>query len=66
MSTLDDTLKMLEVSRIPRRIIAEETGLGLDWLNKLAQGGIGDPGIRRITRLHDYLMAVPPIHDVLG
>ena len=52
---LQDTLDMLHDTDLPRRIIAAESGLGLEWLHKLAQGRIPDPGIIRIQRLHDYL-----------
>lgn len=56
MKTLyDDTIALLKSTRLSRREIAAGAGLGFDWLNKLAQGHIEDPGIKRIQRLHDFL-----------
>jgi len=41
-------LKTIEISR--------ETGLHPSWLGLLQRGGIPDPGIRKIERLHAYLV----------
>ena len=40
--------------------IASETGLGRDWLSKLAQGDIRDAGAARISTLSDYLESAQP------
>lgn len=34
--------------------VAKETEVGFDWLNKLSQGAIPNPGAERIERLHGY------------
>lgn len=34
--------------------VAEKNDVGFDWLNKLAQGAIENPGSRRIERLYHY------------
>lgn len=51
---LDSTLDMLREHKRYRQI-AEDTGLGYEWLTKLAQGRIPDPGVKRIEALHAYL-----------
>lgn len=37
------------------REVAEATGLGYEWLAKLSQGAIQDPGVNKIERLHKFL-----------
>lgn len=34
---------------------AAETGLDREWMSKLAQGKIDDPGVNKIERLFNYL-----------
>ena len=36
------------------RRVAAEAKVGFDWLNKLAQGAIPNPGSQRIERLFAY------------
>ena len=36
---------------IDRKTIAKKTGLGYEWLNKLAQGKIPDPGVMKIEKV---------------
>lgn len=50
------TLKLLK-KRGGYRDIARATGLGYDWLLKLSAGEIGDPGVNRIERLHNFLIS---------
>jgi len=38
--------------------ISKETGLGIWWIQKFAQGGIKDPSYTRITKLSDYKSAL--------
>jgi hypothetical protein len=57
MTLLDSTLDMLREHKRYRQI-AEDTGLGYEWLTKLAQGRIPDPGVKRIETLHAYLANV--------
>jgi hypothetical protein len=53
----DVVLDLLE--RRPRtmstRKIAEEAGLGKDWIDKLSQGVIENPGALRLRTLYEYL-----------
>lgn len=51
---LSVTLTELRARRGRRPSICRETGLDYDWLTKLAQGRIADPGGRKIQRLADY------------
>ena len=58
MDLLKQTLKLLDAckgTKTSRRVISRETGLDYEWLNKLSQGKIDDPGVKKITRLHRYL-----------
>lgn len=51
---LEITLKALAERRGKWPQICRDTGLDYDWLTKLAQGRIQDPGVKKIQRLHDY------------
>lgn len=53
-SLLDSTVHLLR-ERGRYREVAQATGLGYDWINKLVQGQIRDPGVNKIERLHKYL-----------
>lgn len=57
-SLLDTTVHLLR-ERGRYREVADATGLGYDWINKLVQGQIKDPGVNKIERLHRYLSAAP-------
>lgn len=48
------TLSELRSRRGSWPAICRDTGLDYDWMTKLAQGRISDPGIRKIQRLADY------------
>jgi len=56
---LDETLALLRdrPSDLSYRRIAEETGLGIWWLQMLARtNGTNDPGVKRVETLHRYLV----------
>lgn len=58
MALYEETMELLARAKelgITRTTIAARSGLGFDWLQKLAQGAIGDPGARRTERLRDTL-----------
>jgi hypothetical protein len=58
------TLEELSRRRGHWPFICRATGLDYNWLTKLAQGRIADPGIRKIQRLHDHLLpADEAAHD---
>jgi hypothetical protein len=52
---LSKTLQALSDRKGQWPAICRATGLDYDWLTKLAQGRITDPGVRKIQRLHDHL-----------
>jgi len=45
----------IKLSNHSRKEIADATGLGFDWINKLAQGRIPDPGVNKIEKLLGFL-----------
>ena len=51
---LEQTLDELARRRGQWPAICRATGLDYDWLTKLAQGRIADPGVRKIQRLSDF------------
>jgi hypothetical protein len=55
MTLLEQTIHLVKRDRGNWPITAKETGLGREWLSKLAQGKIPDPGVQKIERLHTYL-----------
>lgn len=52
---LDKTLALLNQDKGNWPTTARETGLNREWLAKLAQGHINDPGVVKIQKLHSYL-----------
>jgi len=55
MDILTETMILLKESKQKRREIASGAGVGFEWLAKLAQERIPDPGIIRVQKLHKYL-----------
>lgn len=41
--------------RIPARVVAERTGLGIQWLAKFRNDKIPDPGVLKVGRLLDFI-----------
>jgi hypothetical protein len=56
---LDDTKRLLEAREDTFKVLAAETGLGFEWLSKLSQGRIPNPGVRKVQCLYDYLSSRP-------
>ena len=52
----ETTIKLLRENRGRFRTISDETGLDYNWLHKLSQGEINDPGVKKIERLNRYLV----------
>ena len=52
---LNETKLLLAKADESRKVIANNSGVGYDWLTKFAQGRIPDPGVTRLQKLHDYL-----------
>lgn len=55
MDLLNDTKLLLATHKEPRLEIAQNAGVKFDWLTKFCHGKIGDPGVKKIQKLHDYL-----------
>lgn len=56
---LTPTLSELQARRGSWPAICRATELDYDWLTKLAQGRIADPGVRKIQRLASYFASTP-------
>lgn len=56
---LTPTLAELASRRGQWPAICRSTGLDYDWLTKLAQGRIADPGVLKIQRLASYFSENP-------
>lgn len=55
-SLLDRTKKLLsDVEGLTLREIANGAGVGHEWVRKIAYGGIDDPGVKRLEKLHAFL-----------
>jgi len=48
-------LRLLRARKLSTRIIALEAGVGHEWLNKLVQGRIADPGVSRLRKVYEYM-----------
>ena len=61
MSLYDETIGLLK--GCPREVslahIARETGLGEAWLSDILRDPDRDPGVKKIQKLHDYLVTLP-------
>jgi hypothetical protein len=53
---LQRTLDLLQNCELSLAEIATKSNLGVEWLKKLKGGSIPDPSVRRIQRLHDFLL----------
>jgi hypothetical protein len=58
---LTETKRLLGACPISLPRIAEESGLGYEWLKKLRAGDIENPGVLSVQELHDFLAANYPI-----
>ena len=52
---LEATKMRLAAQKLPLREVAAGSGVGYEWLAKFSQGRIGDPGVRKVQALHDFL-----------
>lgn len=58
---LDRTLELIELHhgtedwQLSYRQIAEGAGVEREWLSKLAQGVIPNPGVVNVQKVHDFL-----------
>lgn len=57
MNTLyEQTMLLYKQTNLSVISIARGSGLGLRWLFDLKRGRFDDPGVKKIQRLHDYLI----------
>lgn len=57
---LTETLSMASQTKLPVVHICREIGVTTRWYGKVLAGVIPDPSVRRIQRLHDYLVQHDP------
>lgn len=53
---LGRTYQLLDATNLTYREISRGTGLDREWLAKLKQRRIGEPGVSKVERLHDFLL----------
>lgn len=58
---LNRTLRLIEESNLTYRQIAEGASVDMNWLAKLRQGAIEEPGVHKVQRVHDFLAAYAAI-----
>jgi transcriptional regulator with XRE-family HTH domain len=54
---LDKTTQLLADSKLTAQQIAVGAEVDINWLAKLKQGRIKEPGVSKIQRVHDFLVA---------
>lgn len=55
MTLLQQTIFLLDADRGDWSNTAKETGLGYEWIKKVANNKVPDPGVNKIETLHGYL-----------
>lgn len=61
---LDTTLSLFRASKASVPEISRATGLKVRWLQRLRAGDFDDPGVRKIERLHAFLVAAESASEV--
>lgn len=56
-SLLDRTYRLLDSSDLTYSQIAEGSRVDINWLSKLKQRAIDEPGVKKIQSVHDFLAA---------
>lgn len=54
-NTVESMVERLRADPGPMREVAEESGLGMEWLYAFRDGRIADPGVLKIEALKDTL-----------
>lgn len=57
MDLLQQTYKLIDASGLIDREIATGAGVDLNWFNKFRRKKIGSPGVPKVQRVHDFLVA---------
>ena len=52
---LEKTYQLLDTSKLTYREIAIGAAVDINWLGKLKQRAIGDPGVGKVERLYKFL-----------
>ncbi len=53
---LQETVRqMLSETKTPARVIADEAGVGYEWLNKFKQRKINEPSVKKVQDVYLYL-----------
>lgn len=60
-SLLARTHRLLEATDLTCRQVAAGAAVDMNWLAKFKQRAIGEPGIGKVQRVHDFLMAYEAI-----
>ena len=55
MGVIEETRELLLSKKGKWPEIAENSGVGYEWLRKFMQDAIEDPGFRKVTKLYEYL-----------
>jgi hypothetical protein len=61
---LEKTYRLLDASRLTYREIAAGAAVDINWLGKLKQRAIADPGVGKIERLHNFLSGQAPTNEL--
>jgi hypothetical protein len=56
-SLLKQTRKLLAEATDPLQEIANDSGVGIEWLKKFRADLIPNPGVIRVQKLYDYLVS---------
>lgn len=51
-----ETVALMRRNRLPINRICQELGFGRRWWDRVLDGSINDPGVKRIEKLHAYLV----------
>jgi hypothetical protein len=54
---LDKTYRLLDETDLTYRQIASGAAVDMNWLAKLKQRAITEPGVGKVQRVHDFLLA---------
>lgn len=54
---LDKTYRLLGETDLTYRQIASGAAVDMNWLAKLKQRAIAEPGVGKVQRVHDFLLA---------
>lgn len=56
---LNETKRLLEERKGEWPDIGRDTGLGYQWISKVMQGRIKDPGVNKVEKIYRHLRQLP-------